>query len=108
MTAPDEWYDASDWVDHDPDYGKDIDDEDDRHTSAPATDPDDTYEDEEDDEYPDAEEWQPGEGQCDNCGMAPGEVGPLGICCACSIGEGATPGECVCGPRNTPEDGARS
>lgn len=87
-----------DFADPDPDYGRDLDDEDDR--LMPASDAEtDAYEDEEDDEYPDAEEWQPGEGQCDNCGMAPGEVGPLGICCACSIGEGAPPGECRCGPQ---------
>lgn len=41
--------------------------------------------------------WQHGE--CDRCGMAPGEViEPLGIRCACSIGQGAPPDACVCGP----------
>lgn len=45
---------------------------------------------------PDAEEW--GEGECDRCLVEPGEVGPLGICCACSIGQGAPADECECGP----------
>jgi hypothetical protein len=51
------------------------------------------------DDYQDAEEWQPDAGQCDHCLMAPGEVGALGICCACSIGQGADPERCVCGPQ---------
>jgi hypothetical protein len=45
-------------------------------------------------------EWRPGTGTCDRCMMLPGEsVGPLGVCCACAIGQGAGPGDCVCGPR---------
>lgn len=37
------------------------------------------------------------EGECDHCLMEPGDVGPLGICCACSIGQGASPELCECG-----------
>ncbi|MFI0764618.1 GGDEF domain-containing protein [Streptomyces sp. NPDC021218] len=59
----------------------------------------DDYDDFEDGEFEDAEEWQPDTGQCDRCSMAPGEViEPLGLCCACSIGQGADPENCVCGP----------
>ncbi|MGW7691014.1 GGDEF domain-containing protein [Streptomyces asiaticus] len=51
------------------------------------------------DDFEDAEEWQPDTGQCDRCSMVPGEViEPLGLCCACSIGQGADPENCVCGP----------
>ncbi|QKV97548.1 hypothetical protein HUT19_11505 [Streptomyces sp. NA02950] len=65
----------------------------------------DDYADFEDEEFEDAEEWQPDAGQCDRCSMAPGEViEPLGLCCACSIGQGADPENCVCGP--APDDGA--
>ncbi|CDR08539.1 GGDEF domain-containing protein [Streptomyces iranensis] len=59
----------------------------------------DDYDDFEDEEFEDAQEWQPDTGQCDHCTMAPGEViEPLGLCCACSIGQGAAPENCVCGP----------
>lgn len=34
---------------------------------------------------------------CDRCSMMPGEVGPLGVTCACSIGQGAPAHLCVCG-----------
>jgi hypothetical protein len=51
----------------------------------------------EDEDFEDAKEWS--EGQCDRCSMSPGEViEPLGICCACSIGQGAAPEDCLCGP----------
>ncbi|WP_280392932.1 hypothetical protein [Nocardia wallacei] len=53
---------------------------------------------------PDDDEWQPDRGECDNCGMAPGEVntsGPFALTCACGIGQGAPPELCRCGPRDT-------
>jgi hypothetical protein len=60
----------------------------------------DDYDDYEDEE---SEEWQPGE--CDNCSggdengiTATGPLGPL--YCACAIGQGAGPGDCVCGPED--------
>lgn len=61
----------------------------------------DDYMDDEDDDTPDAEEWQPGE--CDNCygGDDNGVTadGPLGpIYCACFIGQGADEDNCRCGP----------
>lgn len=37
------------------------------------------------------------ENGCDRCSMMPGEVGPLGVTCACSIGQGAPAHLCVCG-----------
>lgn len=44
------------------------------------------------------DDWIADTGACDRCTMAPGEViGWFGICCACSIGQGATEDECVCG-----------
>lgn len=44
----------------------------------------------------DSGEWQPGE--CDNC-YGQTVNGPLGpIFCACSIGQGADPEDCRCGP----------
>lgn len=115
MTEPD--YDEPDMaelagIDPDPDYGRDIDDEDDRGAHglelAAQSDPlvhkyahmfgsdlDDEYD--EDDEYQDAGEWQPGE--CDTCGgrdvVVDGPLGPL--YCACAIGEGAPLHECRCG-----------
>lgn len=54
---------------------------------------------EEFDDFGDAEEWQPDTGQCDRC-LYPdrGPVGPLGLMCACRIGQGAPPEECECGP----------
>jgi hypothetical protein len=62
------------------------------------------YDDDEDyDDVPDAQEWQPDQGECDNCsgGDANGVTvpnGPLGpLYCACKIGQGATEEECVCG-----------
>lgn len=45
---------------------------------------------------PDAKEWT--EGECDKC-LTPDEVGPFGTCCACAIGQGASPDECECGPQ---------
>ncbi|NEA72786.1 hypothetical protein [Streptomyces sp. SID13588] len=47
------------------------------------------------------DDWTADTDECDRCTMAPGEVGPFGICCACSIGQGATPDECMCGPEDT-------
>lgn len=59
------------------------------------------YDDFEDEEFEDAEEWQPHTGRCDHCAMAPGEViEPLGLCCACWLGQGADPEHCGCGPRD--------
>lgn len=59
----------------------------------------DEYMDDED-ELEDAEEWQPGE--CDNCYGDTGETAlnrPAGwTVCACTIGQGANPGACHCGP----------
>jgi hypothetical protein len=60
------------------------------------------YIDEDDDDVPDGREWQPYQGECDNCsgGDANGvtATGPLGpLYCACKIGQGATEEECVCG-----------
>lgn len=57
---------------------------------------------EDDDDTPDAQEWKPDQGECDNCsgGDANGvtATGPLGpLYCACFIGQGATEEECVCG-----------
>lgn len=55
-----------------------------------------------DDYDPDDEEWQPDRGECDQCLMRPGEVndtGPFAICCACSIGQGASLEDCRCGPQ---------
>lgn len=62
----------------------------------------DFYDDE--DDYEDAEEWQPGE--CDHCfgGDENGitATGPLGpVYCACRIGQGAAPEDCRCGPEQT-------
>lgn len=60
-----------------------------------------THIDYEDDQFIHGEdEWQPGE--CDNCTMSPGETtghSPISVCCACSIGQGAPPDECRCGPK---------
>ncbi len=73
---------------------------------CPAHDPDGEVDDggrydaddaEEFNEDQDSGEWR--EGECDHCY---GETvnGPLGpIYCACAIGQGADPDECVCGPR---------
>lgn len=60
-----------------------------------------------DDDHPDYEEhdnedyqndqapdWAPG--TCDRCAMHPGQVGILGVCCACSIGQGASQDRCFC------------
>ena len=50
-----------------------------------------------DDELEDAQEWQPGE--CDNCFGGPPVTSVLGtLYCACQIGQGAAPEDCVCGP----------
>ena len=98
----------------DPDYGRDIDDEDDRvqrsleqagqpgplvHKYAPMFGSELDYEDE---EYEDAHEWRPGE--CDTCsGRHVVTEGPFGpIVCACAIGQGAPLGQCVCGPDSEP------
>lgn len=52
--------------------------------------------DEADDVDQDDEEWK--EGECDNCYGETVE-GPLGpVYCACSIGLGADPEDCRCGP----------
>ncbi|MFJ6617001.1 hypothetical protein ACIQOW_05375 [Kitasatospora sp. NPDC091335] len=47
----------------------------------------------------DAADWAPGE--CDHCtGGEPVET-PLGlIYCACQIGQGAAPEDCLCGPED--------
>lgn len=62
----------------------------------------DDYEDDYDDEES-SEDWQPGE--CDNCfggdenGVTVTATGALGpLYCACHIGQGAAPEDCVCGP----------
>lgn len=56
-------------------------------------------------DFEDASEWEPG--TCDRCMMSPGEViEPFGVCCACSIGQGANAEDCECGPRDT--DGSAS
>ena len=65
------------------------------HQGDPPMDDYDLYD---EDDFDAAEESS--EGQCDNCSMAPGEVGPLGICCACSIGQGADTEDCRCGTEN--------
>ena len=50
------------------------------------------------DDVQDAEEWQ--EGQCCHCsGHVPGPNDPpLTPACACAIGQGAAPEDCMCGP----------
>ncbi|AEW95895.1 MULTISPECIES: hypothetical protein [Streptomycetaceae] len=49
-----------------------------------------------DDDYAqESEEWA--EGTCDHC-LNPDQIGPLGTVCACRIGQGAAPEDCVCGP----------
>jgi hypothetical protein len=49
------------------------------------------------DEYKDGEEWT--EGECDRCFGGEPVVGPLGtLYCACEIGQGAAPEDCLCGP----------
>lgn len=54
-------------------------------------------EDFEPDGYEESEDWQPGER--DHCHGGPPITGPLGMLyCACDIGQGATPDDCVCGP----------
>ncbi|MEV7600018.1 hypothetical protein AB0O91_21820 [Kitasatospora sp. NPDC089797] len=55
------------------------------------------------DEYQDDGEWRPGE--CDHCSGGDGNGvtanGPLGtLYCACFIGQGAVPEDCVCGPED--------
>jgi hypothetical protein len=56
---------------------------------------DEEYDDDRTDEGEDeSEDWQ--EGRCDRCTMLPGQVGPLGVCCACSIGDGARQEDCSC------------
>ncbi|MFD5436621.1 hypothetical protein ACFWJ4_31285 [Kitasatospora sp. NPDC127067] len=51
------------------------------------------------DEYDpeESEDWQPGE--CDHCTGGEPIESPLGLLyCACWIGQGADPENCVCGP----------
>ncbi|MDH6125953.1 hypothetical protein [Kitasatospora sp. GP82] len=56
-------------------------------------------EDDLDDEFEDAEEWQ--EGECDHCFGGEPTPSPFGpIYCACEIGQGAQPENCVCGPED--------
>lgn len=53
-------------------------------------------EDDQDDDFEVAEEWS--EGECDHCFGETVQT-PFGpIHCACSIGQGAPPESCVCGP----------
>ena len=59
---------------------------------------DDIYDEQEleDEDYEDAEEWS--EGECDHC-WGETVTGPLGpVYCACAIGQGAAPEDCLCGP----------
>ncbi|MDH6122003.1 hypothetical protein ABH930_006405 [Kitasatospora sp. GAS204A] len=63
----------------------------------------DDYDYEDDDELEESGEWLPGE--CDRCSggdedgvTATGPLGPLH--CACRIGQGAAPEDCVCGPED--------
>lgn len=77
------------------------------HLSEYYDGPDDDGDDDQDDVYEDAEEWS--EGQCDNCtGKAPADGeeitlsrsfpnAPITPVCACAIGQGASPENCVCG-----------
>jgi len=45
-------------------------------------------------------EWQ--EGECDRCYGGPPVTGPLGpLYCACEIGQGAAPEDCLCGPEDS-------
>lgn len=59
-----------------------------------------TNDDEHDDYYCTGdEEWPPG--QCDNCtGCKPGDGVDITPICACIIGQGAGPEDCVCGPED--------
>jgi hypothetical protein len=56
------------------------------------------YDENEFEDFEDGEEWQPG--QCCNCsGYVPEPNDPpLTPACACAIGQGASPEDCVCGP----------
>ncbi|MFD8080720.1 hypothetical protein ACFV4F_03360 [Kitasatospora sp. NPDC059722] len=60
----------------------------------------DDYDDYDLDEYDDeSEDWQPGE--CDHCTGGEPTDGPLGLLyCACQIGQGADPADCLCGPED--------
>ncbi|MGW1498954.1 hypothetical protein ACWCQW_10340 [Streptomyces mirabilis] len=58
-----------------------------------------------------AEDDEPAEGTCDRCAGSTAEDleraanGPgINPVCACAIGQGANPDDCVCGPRETPKD----
>lgn len=54
------------------------------------------------DEEEDNEEWRPGE--CDHC-FGQTVTGPIGdIDCACALGQGAAPEDCVCGPKDGDEE----
>jgi len=56
------------------------------------------------DDFEDELEWQPDTGQCDHCTNPDGPpIGPLQLVCACRIGQGADPENCVCGP--DPDEG---
>lgn len=66
------------------------------------------YEDDYDDEYGEpAEDWT--EGTCDRCSGPPTEsregratmASAIVPVCACFMGQGATPEDCVCGPEQT-------
>lgn len=67
---------------------------------------DDDVQDDEYDDVQDAEEWQ--EGQCDNCPGPPKTqaeqaavlASAIVPACACWIGQGASPENCVCGTVN--------
>lgn len=55
--------------------------------------------DEYDDVCDESEEWQTGE--CDRCYGGPPITSPLGtLYCACQIGQGAAPEDCLCGPQD--------
>ncbi|MFV6033178.1 hypothetical protein [Streptomyces sp. NPDC056264] len=56
--------------------------------------------DDEEEEFEEEHEWEPG--QCDHCwGLPAGaEPGLLSPGCACLLGQGADPNECSCGPED--------